>query len=92
MLYHFVRIEVYAERMACKHVYLCRTETEAHEVVDEEVVQFVRTNQVFCLLLYIAMLVGWNQLSSGEIGVSMMSSRVVLDCSSTLFSATWLTR
>ena len=62
MLYHFVRIEVFAERMACKHVYLCRTETEAHEVVNEEVVQLVRTYKVFCLLLYVAMLVGWNQL------------------------------
>ena len=62
MLYHFVRIEVFAERMACKHVDLCRTETEAHEVVDEEVVQLVRTYEVFCLLLYVAMFVGWNQL------------------------------
>ena len=54
MLYHFVRIEVFAERMACKHVYLCRTEAEAHEVVNEEVVQLVRTYKVFCLLLYVA--------------------------------------
>ena len=34
--------------------YLHRTESEAEELIDKEVVQLVRTDQIFCLLLDVA--------------------------------------
>ena len=36
-------------------------EAETQEVIDKEVVQFVRANQIFGLLLDVALFVGWNQ-------------------------------
>ena len=39
-----------------------RTETETQEVVEEEIMEFVRTHQIFGLLLDIAVLIGRNQL------------------------------
>ena len=40
---------------------LLRRESVTEQIVKEEVVQFVWTDDVFGLLLYIAIFVGWNQ-------------------------------
>lgn len=37
-------------------------ETEAQEMIEEEIVQFVRSDEVFCLLLDVAVLVGRDEL------------------------------
>ena len=50
-----------SEAALCQHEDLGRTEPASHEVKQEEVVQLVRTYQVFRLLLDIALLVSRNQ-------------------------------
>ena len=42
--------------------YLLRGEPESEEMVEEEIVQLIGADKVFCLLLYLAVLVGRNQL------------------------------
>ena len=84
MLYHVVAIYRNIKGMACKHEELGGTVAKAQEVIEEEVVQLVWAYKVFCLMLPFSSA----GISSGDIGVSMMSSNVVRDCSSTLLSAT----
>ena len=43
---------------------LCRTIAEAKIVIEEEVVEFVRTHKVFGLLAYVAVFVGRNQFGA----------------------------
>ena len=40
---------------------LCRTETKAQEMEEDEIVQFLRSDQIFCFLLDIAVLISRNQ-------------------------------
>ena len=69
---------------------LLRRESVTEQIVKEEVVQFVRTDDVFGLLLYIAILSAG--ISSGLIGVSTMSSNVVFAVSSSRRLAIHATR
>ena len=48
--------------MLRQHIYLLRSEAIAQEVVEEEIVQQIRANEVFCLLSYIAVLICRRQL------------------------------
>ena len=60
MLYHIVRILCIVKSMACKHIKLAGLLAGTHEVIDEEVVELVWSHEVFCLLLYVAVLVCGN--------------------------------
>ena len=79
-----------AEGYACQIEYLAGAEAEAKELIEEEVMQFIRSYQIFCLLLDITLLVCRNQL--GLMGVSTISSRVMRDSLSTPFKAIQFTK
>ena len=49
------------KRLLSQHVNLDWTETEAQEVIEEEIVQLVWSHQVFRLLLDVSVLIGRNQ-------------------------------
>ena len=52
------------EGTLCEHIDARGTETETQEVVEEEVVELVRSYEVFGLLLYVALVVGGCQLGT----------------------------
>lgn len=60
---------------------LCRTETKAQEMEEEEIVQLIRPDQVFRFLLDIAVFIGGNQF--GLMGVSIISNNVFRESVST---------
>ena len=66
MLDYIIIVSLYTEGMTSKHEELGRTESETQEMIEEEVVQLIRTNQIFRLLLDIALLVGRNQFRTNR--------------------------
>ena len=59
---YFLACVLAFERLSCKVINLRWVETVAQEVVEEEVVQLVWADDVFRLLLYLALFVGGSKL------------------------------